>query len=162
MVHDRLRVADEVWIVTALLHRRYPERDDFRAAEIVATAKSEQAAGPGPLRAGVRPHVYLHCVANKPPNSARYRMLVETSRGWRRLFRAGDPSHPARRGGRDLPRPADVPERYRGLMAWYQREYVSQREGCATDPILALRGLGKEIWLNEDADAYVARLRKAW
>ena len=62
-------------------------------------------------------------------------------------------------------RPADVPERYRGLrglMAWYQREYVSSRERCAADPILALRGLGKEMWLDEDADAYVARLRKAW
>ena len=32
----------------------------------------------------------------------------------------------------------------------------------ASDPILALRGMGKEIWTNEDADAYVARLRRGW
>lgn len=27
------------------------------------------------------------------------------------------------------------------------------------DPVLALRGLGKEIWVGEDADACVRRLR---
>lgn len=27
------------------------------------------------------------------------------------------------------------------------------------DPVLALRGLGKEIWTDEDADAYVRRQR---
>lgn len=30
------------------------------------------------------------------------------------------------------------------------------------DPILSLRGLGKELWANEDADAYVERLREGW
>ena len=30
------------------------------------------------------------------------------------------------------------------------------------DPILALRGLGKWIWADEDADAYVRRLREEW
>ena len=28
-----------------------------------------------------------------------------------------------------------------------------------TDPILSLRGTGKAIWANEDADAYLERLR---
>jgi hypothetical protein len=30
------------------------------------------------------------------------------------------------------------------------------------DSILALRGLGKHIWADVDADAYVARLREGW
>ena len=30
------------------------------------------------------------------------------------------------------------------------------------DPILSLRGLGKEIWQDEGADAYVKRLREGW
>ena len=34
--------------------------------------------------------------------------------------------------------------------------------GQAADPILGLLGLGKEIWMNEDADAYVRRLRENW
>jgi len=34
--------------------------------------------------------------------------------------------------------------------------------GQAADPILGPLGLGKEIWMNEDADAYVRRLRETW
>ena len=30
------------------------------------------------------------------------------------------------------------------------------------DPILALFGPGKEIWADEDPDAYVRRLREEW
>ena len=32
----------------------------------------------------------------------------------------------------------------------------------ARDPILGLRGLGKEIWADEDADAYVRQQRQGW
>ena len=32
----------------------------------------------------------------------------------------------------------------------------------ADDSILKLRGLGKELWADEDADAYVTRLRAGW
>ena len=34
--------------------------------------------------------------------------------------------------------------------------------GPAADPILGLLGLGKEIRMNENADAYVRRLRETW
>jgi hypothetical protein len=30
------------------------------------------------------------------------------------------------------------------------------------DPILALRGSGKELWADEHADYYVRRLREGW
>lgn len=30
------------------------------------------------------------------------------------------------------------------------------------DPILALRGVGRELWKDEGADAYVSRLREGW
>jgi len=36
------------------------------------------------------------------------------------------------------------------------------RAACGNDPILSLRGAGKEIWQDEDADAYVRRLRENW
>ena len=39
---------------------------------------------------------------------------------------------------------------------------VSKNRRDARDPILALRGMGREIWVNEDADAYVDRLRSGW
>ena len=38
----------------------------------------------------------------------------------------------------------------------------SDGERPAADPILGLLGLGKEIWADEDADAYVRRLREGW
>ena len=159
-----IRVADEVWIATALLHRQYPEVSDFAVVEIVRRAEAERITCVEPLRPGVRVHAYLHCVANKPPNSSRYRMLFETSKGRRRLFRPDDPCDP-RRSGKDVPRDEEIPPEYRELIDWYRNNYVRKyfRDAAClaiTDPILALRGLGKEIWADEDADSYVRRLRE--
>ena len=98
-----IRVADEVWIATALLHRQHPEQGDFTVGEIVRRADAERVTGAGRLRPGVQVHAYLHCVANKAPNPGRYRMLVETTKGRRRLFRPGDPCHPLRASGKDVP-----------------------------------------------------------
>ena len=157
-----IRVADEVWIATALLHRRHPDREDFTVAEIVRRAEAEKAAGAGALRPGVQVHAYLHCVANKAPNPGRYRMLFETAKGRRRLYRPGDPCHQLRVSGKETPDPSKIPPAYSDLIEWYRREYVGDREGCGKDPILSLRGLGREIWADEDADDYVARLREGW
>ena len=41
-------------------------------------------------------------------------------------------------------------------------EACSDGERPTADPILGLRGLGKEIWADEDANAYVRRLREGW
>lgn len=153
-------VADEVWIATALLHRQHPERSDFTVGETVRQAEAAKVAG-SPLRPGVQVHAYLHCVANKVPNSGRHRMLFETSKGRRRLFRPGDPCHPRRLSGKDVPLADDIPTAYRKLLDWYRNEYASDA-GRDADPILSLRGLGKAIWADEDADAYVDRLREGW
>jgi len=46
---------------------------------------------------------------------------------------------------------------------WYLTVYVSQPPDAEkTDPILQLRGLGKEMWVGEDPDGYVRRLRQGW
>ncbi len=99
-----IKVADEVWLAVAMLHQRHPERSDFSIAEIMefsGTAKELRFLGP--LRPGFYVHVVQHCVANRPPNPGRYRMLVETASGRRRLFRPGDPYHPQREGGKTSP-----------------------------------------------------------
>lgn len=153
-------VADEVWIATALLHRQHPERSDFTVGEIVRQAEAAKVAG-SPLRPGVQVHAYLHCVANKVPNPGRHRMLFETSKGRRRLFRPGDPCHPRRLSGKNVPLADDIPVAYRKLLDWYRNEYAGDA-GHETDPILSLRGLGKTIWADEEADAYVDRLREGW
>src|SRR5258708_31807198 len=93
----RLKVADEAWIAATLLHQEHPGEVDFTVEQIVQRAERE--ANTGSLRPGVYVHVLQHCVANRPPNSGRYRMLFESSPGRRRLFRKGDSYHPEREGG---------------------------------------------------------------
>jgi hypothetical protein len=161
-----LKVADEVWIAMAMLHRRSPERPDFSIEEIMefATAAKELRML-GPVRPGFYVHVVQHCVANRPPNPGRYRMLVETAAGRRRLFCPGDSYHPLREGGKTYPKPEELPENwFRGLLSWYHDTWCFEALKRATedDPLLALYGSGKKIWANEHADEYVKRLREGW
>ena len=93
-----VKVADEVWVATALLHRENPKRSSFSIEEIVDRAAREGLVKP--QRPGVYVHAVQHCVANRPPNPGRYRMLFETPDGYRRLYRRGDPYHPAREGAK--------------------------------------------------------------
>jgi hypothetical protein len=156
-----IRVADEVWIATALLHREHPDRQDFSIQEIVDRAGQEQLGQAG--RPGVRYHASYHAVANKRPNPAEHRMLYATGRNTRRLYRPGDPVDPLRRG-KITPRREQIPPRYHVLLDWYENEFVkdgSDRDD-SLDPILALQGLGSEIWQGEDPDRYVQRLREGW
>jgi hypothetical protein len=120
-----LKVADEVWIATALLHREHPRREDFSIGEIVSRAAAENIAGE--LRPGVQIHASNHCVASKTPNPARHRMLAETQRGRRRLFREGDYCHPDRRHGKVRPDPSDLPPKYSGLADWYDNSYSNAK-----------------------------------
>ena len=157
----KIKVADEVWIAAALLHREHPEREDFMIEEISQRAKEE--AGKSNLRPGVYVHIVQHCVANRPPNPGRYRMLFETTPGRRRLFRAGDPYDRAREGSKTTPAPEDIPAEYEGLLHWYRdwnKDDVEER--IKNDPLLALRGSGKHIWADEHADEYVRRIREGW
>ena len=157
-----VRVADEVWIATASLHRGRPDQDDFTIGEIVAQAESANVTRVRPLRPGVKVHIYLHCVANRPPNPGRYRMLLETTTGRRRLFRPGDPCHPLRAAGKVSPKPDEIPPDHQHLIDWYRGEYVPTAADASEDPILSLRGTGRALWRDEDADAYVRRLRSEW
>jgi hypothetical protein len=160
-VAQQLRVADEVWIVTALLHREHPRRQDFSIEEIMERAAKE--TGGEPLRPGVRVHVNQHCVANRPPNPGRYRMLYETAPGRRRLFRSGDNYDTAREGAKIVPAKEDIPSEYAALLDWYRDWSQDSAEArIKNDPLLALRGSGKKLWADEHADEYVRRLREGW
>jgi len=80
-----------------------------------------------------------------------------------RLFRPGDQTHPSRKG-KMKPTREQLPDRYHYLLDWYEAEYCTKgpimRED--DDPILKMRGLGKEIWASTDADEYVRGLRSNW
>jgi hypothetical protein len=159
-IKQAVRVADEVWIVTALMHRENPDREDFTIEEIVARAKKE---GIATFRPGVYVHVVQHCVANRAPNPGRYRTLFQTAKDRRRLFRPGDSYDPAREGSKVLPNREDIPAKYHSLLDWYNAKFASKRSVIKrTDPLLALRGSGRKLWEDEHADDYIRRLREGW
>jgi hypothetical protein len=157
----QLKVADEVWIIAALLQHEQPTQPDFSVEEIMERAEKEKLTAL--LRPGFYVHVIQHCVANRAPNPGRYRMLFETTAGRRRLFRHGDVYHPAREGGKVTPSLEDLPNRFRKLLDWY-REWSALTVGRAAeqDPLLQLRGSGRRLWAKEHADDYVRRLREGW
>ena len=155
------KVADEVWIVIALMHREHPKQEDFTIDEIMERAAKE--AGREPLRPGVYVHVVQHCVANRSPNPGRYRMLFETAPGRRRLFRKGDNYDPGREGAKTAPEREEIPSRYAPLLNWYADwSQDSVEERIKNDPLLALYGDGKDLWADEHADQYVRRIREGW
>ena len=160
-VASTLKVADEVWIAMALLHREHPDKTDFKVEEIVERARREHPSED--LRPGVYIHAQMHCVANKPPNPGRYRMLYESSPGRRRLFVPGDVYDRKREGAKTIPVKEEIPEKYRPLLQWYKgwSKSHSNRKG-RFDALLALRGSGRDLWADEHADEYVNRLREGW
>lgn len=159
----RFVAADRVWLTTALLHKENPRRADFSESEIVERGRREglvEETTTFPV------HVNLHCVANRPPNPGNHRMLFETQKGMRRLYREGDPHMPGRTG-KIVPRREDIPSKYHHLLDWYAKWSGGSSSGPssapkAADPLLRLKGSGREIWKNEHADEFVRKLREGW
>jgi hypothetical protein len=165
LIQPTIKLADEVWLAVAMLHQRHPESLDFSIEEIVEFARnSKELRFLGALRAGFYAHVVQHCVANRAPSPARYRMLTETAPGRRRLFRNTDPYHQEREAGKIMPRREDIPENsFGGLLDWYRAwDQQNSEDKMNNDPLLALFGSGKEVWADEHADEYVRRLREGW
>jgi hypothetical protein len=155
-----IKVADEVWLATALLHKENPSEEDFTIKEIEARAAEEGIIDE--RRPGIYPHVLQHCVANCAPSPNEYRMLYETKPGYRRLFRIGDSYNPQRRG-KITPEADKIPPRYAYLLRWYEDwSRLKVEKANQSDPLLALYGSGKKLWADEHADEYVARLRAGW
>ena len=154
-----IKVAAEVWVATALLHREHPRNGDFGIGEIVTRAAKENLAGR--LRPGVYQHVASHAVANRPPSPNKYCYLFATASNRRRLYRSGDPADPHRLRAKAVPAQDDLPAQYWPLLEWYRKVYGAPGK-AEEDPILALVGLGKEIWKGVDPDEYVRKLREDW
>jgi hypothetical protein len=152
-----IRVADEVWLATALLHRECPEASDFSLKEIETRLVREGMTDE--KRQGVYPHLSVHCVANRPPDRGTYRMLFETAPSRRRLFRPGDPYHPGRERGKIVPRREEIPAEYHELLDWYEHEWAP---AASEDPLLALAARHRDLWKRVDPDEYVRRLREGF
>lgn len=160
LVKEPILVADEAWLGLALLHKEHPDSESFTAREILDRVKAEHASSE--LRPGVQVHIHLHNVANLEPNSAPYRMFWKIHDTYR-LFRPGDQAHPSRKG-KTKPKREQLPAQYHYLLDWYEDEYCGKAKAVKEedDPILQMRGVGKEVWAGTDPDEYVRSLRSSW
>ncbi len=175
--------AAEVFLATALLHKEQPRRPEFTIQEIVNRAKKEDITGE--LRSGISVHASQHCVANRPPNPAKHRILFATGKHTRRLLLPGDEVH-SERTGKVFPDAGEIPEKYLELLNWAKKRYEAggsvagggrsgsdQRPAKASSApaktgdqwlgsLLELEGLGKEYWKDADPDEFVRKLRESW
>lgn len=169
ILHEKLLVADRIWLATAMLHQQFPLRGDFKKDEI-REKMEEEGLAEGVERRTLNAHLDQHCVANVPPSSGKYRMLYETTPGGNlRLFRPGDLTHPARvprrKPSKIVPKREEIPEQYWQLLDWYEAWRMETHASDAPfnyedDPLIRLIGSGRHIWADEHADEYVENLRR--
>jgi hypothetical protein len=139
-----ISAADLVWIAAAALSKQHPERHGFSHDEIRRKVNALEPNHGFP-DATIRTHITTHCVANKKPDPGKHRKLFANSDGSYRLYRFLDSCDPGRKLGKGIPDPARIPAKYRDLVAWYRKRESETGKAGETDPILALRGVGKEI-----------------
>ena len=152
--------ADLVWIAMASLSREFPDRTGFPPDEIRRRA-SELEPGLEFAPSTIPTHIGRHCVANKKPDPGRHRKLYALADGTYRLFRDGDFYDPGRRNGKVEPDPGSIPEKYRPLVVWYRQ--AQPAAAPKEDPLLALRGLGKELWRElGGGEKFIRELRANW
>lgn len=155
-----VKVADEVFLVVATLHRKFPDAPDFSVDEIVAQAR-EMRIHPT-LRPGLEVHIRQHCVANKRPNPGNYRVLFATMTSRRRLLQPGDAVHPDRTG-KQFPELSQVPAQYHELIEWAKSRTNEGAEPIsAIDALLAMRGAFRYTRPGQSVDDYVRELREGW
>jgi hypothetical protein len=162
-IMKELKAADLVWIATAQLQREQKNRAGFLPDEILRTTLGIEP-NLGFSLSTIRTHISRHCVANLPPAGSMHRMLTRNANGTYRLYRHGDEYDPGRAGGKTCPDTNAVPSKYKDLIEWFHREYDKRPDLSASeDPLLALRGLGKELWKElGGGEKFIHELRANW
>ena len=164
---EHIKVADELFLVLALLHRENPEEDAFPINRILQRAIKEGLGTSRPDQRSLRVHAYEHAAANMPPGKrgGRYRIAYRQEDGRIRLLRSADYVHPTRHQ-KFYPDANEIPERYHELLEWAKKRCESVTETSKSSAWLnglrGLRGLGKSAWAGVDPDLYVQQLREDW
>lgn len=164
---EHIKVADELYIAVALLHREHPDRDAFTIAEVLERAAAENLGASRSDQRSLRLHAYEHAAGNVAPGKVggKYRIVFREPDNRIRLLRTSDQVHPDRHQ-KWHPEKSEVPVRYHNLLDWawnWQSSAKFRREAAARLPgLYRLKGLGKEIWKGVDPDAYVRNLRQGW
>jgi hypothetical protein len=160
---DGVKVADELFLVVALLTKENPARASFSIPEILARAEKEGLGRHRSDQKSLKQHAYEHAAANVAPGKGKYRLVYREKDNSIRLLQAGDHTHPDRHG-KEWPDEREIPERYKALVRWAQERFKTKRGESKPwlHDLLAMRGLGKEIWKGVDPDKYVEALRGDW
>jgi hypothetical protein len=158
-----LKAADLVWLAAVQLKKDQQERAGFSPDEILKKALEIEPDN-GFSQSTLRTHISRHCVANLPPAGAQHRMLTKNPNGSYRPYRHGDEYHPARASGKTCPDANAIPSKYKDLIAWFDIEYDRRPNALSDeDPLLALRGLGKELWKElGGGEKFIHELRANW
>lgn len=140
-----MTVADTIWVAAKLLERERPDVRGFSKDEIEQKVRQ---IDPSLRAATVSMHLSAHCLAWKPARPSALRTLSQNPDGSLRLFREGDPYHPDRTRGRTTPKLSALPDEYRNLLEDHgaQGEGESRKADSTEDPILALTGVGREMF----------------
>lgn len=133
--------ADELWLALADLIRHSDSQQSFAPAEILRRAQELF----GHSRSSWPAHLEIHNLANLPPESADFCLMVRLPEGTLRLFRPGDERHPLRRG-RTYPDPQYLPSEFQPVVRWYLDSYVPTRKREAVDPVIAMLGVARGAW----------------
>jgi hypothetical protein len=158
-----VKVADELFIVLALLHQEQPNKEAFDISEILDRARKE-GLGEARDQRSLRLHAYEHAAANVPPRAVggRYRMVFRQRDNRIRLLSPADYVDPDRHQ-KFYPNYEEVPAKYHELLDWAKQRCERGRDAGSSDWLQGLhrlKGLGKEIWRGVDPDAYVRSLRE--
>ena len=158
-----VKVADELFLVVALLTKEHPGRASFSISEILARARVERLGSHREDQDSLKQHAYEHAAANRPPGRGKYRLVFREKDNTIRLLQAGDHIHPGRKG-KEWPEERDIPEKYVPLVRWARDRFARRKVEAKPwlHELLSLRGLGKEVWKGVDADEYVSKLRGDW
>jgi hypothetical protein len=154
----KLSIADTIWLATAMLHRAHPQAKGFSHETILRKATE---LDPSLNPRSVSTHLSTHCVASKKANPATLRILTENPDGSLRLFRVGDSFHTTRRAGRMAPKAHALPVQYEYLLQnQTEKPSINLDYSPEDDPILAISGVGKEMWKKlGGGEAFIRALR---
>ena len=158
-----VKVADELFIVLALLHRERPDKEAFEISEILDRARRE-GLGEDRDQRSLRLHAYEHAAANVPPRAVggRYRMVFRQRDNRIRLLSPSDYVHPDRHQ-KFYPNHEEIPSKYHELLDWAKQRCEKGKDAGSSDwleGLHRLKGLGKDIWRGVDPDAFVRSLRE--
>ncbi len=153
-----MTIGDTIWLAAALLEKENPKALGFSYETIL---NKVFALNHSLKPISVHAHLNAHCVASKKANSATLRILTENPDGTLRRFRPGDPYHPTRKGGRTQPKPHSLPAEYHSLLRPEDTREEPSQFSVDDDPILALSGVGKEMWKKlGGGEAFIRALRE--